>query len=141
MRVFGLARLTSRELYVIGLLRGADPATGSADLVAHFDGLRTAAANLGFHPGPPDGAYASRHELCLLGCSENPDVLLSIGKAIRRPALARARHLDGQGIHLAHAAISPGSEFRGSPRLMFKRGLLVRVRTGLYCAAPETMRG
>lgn len=203
MRVFSLARLTSRERYVIGLLRGADPVSASGELLALFDRLRTTAGALGFRPGPLTGAYASRQELCLLGCiaamqRENPDVLLKIGGAIRAPALACARCLGSEGVHLNHAAISrlsgmaeacedltvstaplvqvhprsrrrplpptPGSlqeralgfvRGRGNAssrelagfgvsrqvvNLMFKRGLLVRVRTGVYCATPEMRR-
>ena len=203
MRVFGLVRLPSRERFVIGLLRGADPAAASGELLVLFHRLRTAAGELGFRPGPLTGAYVSQHELCLLGCiaamqRENPDALLKIGRAIRAPALACARRLGSEGVHLNHAAISrlsgmadacedltvstaplvqahprsrrrplpptPGSlqekalgfvRGRGNAssrelagfgvsrqvvNLMFKRGLLVRVSTGVYRATPEMRR-
>jgi hypothetical protein len=204
MRVFSLARLTSRERYVIGLLRGADPGSASGGLLALFDRLRTTAGELGFRPGPLTGAYASRQELCLLGCiaamqRENPGVLLKISGAIRTPTLACARRLAFEGVHLNHASISrlssmidackelsvstapllqvrPRSQRRPLPpmpgslqekaltfvcsrgiassrdlaalgvsrqvvSLMFKQGLLVRVRTGVYRAASELKRG
>jgi hypothetical protein len=204
MRVFGLARLTSRERYVIGLLRGADPVATSGELLVLFHLLRIVAQGRGFRLGQITCTYATRHELCLLGCiaalqRENPDVLLKIGSAIRAPALACARRLMSEGVHLSHAAISrlsgmaeackeltvsttplvqghlrssrpplppiPGSlqekvlgfvRSRGDTSsrdlagfgasrqvvsLMFKRGLLVRVRTGVYCAVPEMRRG
>lgn len=204
MRVFGLARLTPRERFVISLLRGAGPAAASGEVLVLFHRLRTAAGALGFCAGPITGAYASQHELCLIGCisalqRENPDVHLKIGQTIRSPALACARRLGDEGLHLSHAAIyrlsgipeackqlcvstvslvqahprsrqrplppMPGSlqekalgfvRARGNASsrdlakvgisrqivsLMFKRGLLVRVRTGVYRAAPEMRRG
>lgn len=203
MRVFGIARLASRERYVIGLLRGADPVAASRELLDLFDRFRRTVSELGFRPGPLTGAYVSQHELCLLGCiaamqRENPDALLRIGRAIRTPALACARRLGSEGVHLNHAAISrlsgmaeacenlsvctaalvqahprsrprplppsPGSlqekalgfvRGRGNAssrelagfgvsrqvvNLMYKRGLLVRVRTGVYRATPEMRR-
>lgn len=202
MRVFSLARLTSRERYVIGLLRGADPSLASGALPDLFDRLRTAAARVGYHAGPGSSAYATRDELCLLGAlaglqREHADLSIRLDGTLHPIARACARGLSQDGVFLHHAAFvrligmadtcrelsillvptirptrrqplrlpTPGTlqakalhfvQERGNTStrdlsdygvsrqvvsLMHKRGVIERVRVGVYRAAPETMRG
>lgn len=203
MRVFRLARLAARERYVIGLLRGPDPAVATDELAVLFDSLRAAIARFGFRAGPRDSGYSTMHELCVLGVlaglqREQADLTIGLDRSVRPIALGCARELAGRGVHLHHATLfrltgyaeacrelsirvatvrhspvrrraislpSPGTlqaralrfvQSRGATStrelvdygvsrqvvsLMHKRGVLDRVRTGIYQASPETMRG
>ncbi len=204
MRVFSLSRLASRERYVIGLFRGADPAATTSELPALFHQFRLAGSTIGFRPAPVGCVYVTSHELCLLGIiaglqRDNPGVTIRISKAVHPVALACARRLAHDGVYLTHAtlarlsglneacqelsiSVSPVIGLPSKPRrpsfppspgtlhaqalgfararghassrdfarlgvsrqvvsLMFKRGLLVRVRVGVYQAASETRGG
>lgn len=203
MRVFGLARLSARERYVIGLLREADPARAPGELSDLFDRLRIAIPKIGYRQGPSDSKFATTHELCLLGAlaglqREQVDLGIRLDPRLHRHAIDCARVLIREGIVLRHAAFvrlsglpeacgelsinltaaprrsphrstiklpTPGTiqaralhfvQGRGATStrdfcdygisrqivsVMHKRGVLERVRFGLYRAAPETMRG
>lgn len=202
MRVFSLTRLTSRERYVIGLLREADPVFATGKLPDLFDRLRIAANKAGYRAAPTGSAYATRHELCLLGALAglqrgHADLGIRLGGTLHPIALSCARRLSQDSLFLPHAAFvrltgmadtcrelsivlvpairpsrrqsiclpNPGTlqakalhfvQARGTTStrdlndygisrqvvsLMHKRGVLERVRLGVYRAARETMRG